>query len=794
MSLAQDLFTRTISTPPGGWGTADVGGTYTTVDAVDRLSVVPGAGRMTVTPSANASALLRSVSSTRVVYRASLSSSASYAMAGANQSFSLIARGVTITSSSQTAYLARVRIETGNILRLYIIRKLAGVETPIGSAHSISLPQGYTPGQKIWCEVSVLDTNPTTLGAKMWLDGSSEPSLYQVQGTDTTPELQAAGTVGIQTYLSGTATTSITASYHSLSIAEPGKPNLMVNSQQSNITWQVMQNGTPVDVKRWYVMQGGAPVLLKEGEVEEVAQGNVPNDPALYGPKRYTSLDEMITELGLPLRRNYNVGAVSTTHADYIMWDDAVAIVTAAITAGDLPQDTDPQDLWTVSKALMPASHLDPAPTNKNPDIGRNVILVLPERTDGNGDPIPYMLDGSRGFMASGVAWVTGPNYEQNQPDGNGNGGGQPIHGDEALWMELARAPRGIVGLGPNAVIGVKNPKVMKKLPAPIMKTEQQSEAIYGAPGVAVWPYRSNGQRLSDHIVGNPYGLISAIYSNPVWANFELRTGDFGDVAYGGLKTGTSKSSITVKRLFLNKCWRGDSGVPNDETGAISFNGGTVRLEHLRIDCPTQADNGLNTTVPLRNTTRSSSPVMWNNNTGGTAKYVQINGDVHHGMTTLWRCRGVFDFEHFQFKGSRSTCLNIEDHRWDLAGGLKISAKNCDFAMHRQYNQQGTELAGNHIQIKSYVNGSNRGSVNIWAENYSVSGGRGYVQGALNAITYEENNNQKVSYVQTPGARVSYNNLGLNPSLWDNDMNITARIPNTQHGFYDWPANAPRPF
>jgi hypothetical protein len=118
-------------------------------------------------------------------------------MAGANQSFSLIARGVTITSSSQTAYLARVRIETGNILRLYIIRKLAGVETPIGSAHSISLPQGYTPGQKIWCEVSVLDTNPTTLGAKMWLDGSSEPSLYQVQGTDTTSELQAAGTVGI---------------------------------------------------------------------------------------------------------------------------------------------------------------------------------------------------------------------------------------------------------------------------------------------------------------------------------------------------------------------------------------------------------------------------------------------------------------------------------------------------------------------------------------------------------------------------------------------------------------------
>jgi site-specific DNA-methyltransferase (adenine-specific) len=114
-------------------------------------------------------------------------------MAGANQSFSLIARGVTITSSSQTAYLARVRIETGNILRLYIIRKLAGVETPIGSAHSISLPQGYTPGQKIWCEVSVLDTNPTTLGAKMWLDGSSEPSLYQVQGTDTTSELQATG-------------------------------------------------------------------------------------------------------------------------------------------------------------------------------------------------------------------------------------------------------------------------------------------------------------------------------------------------------------------------------------------------------------------------------------------------------------------------------------------------------------------------------------------------------------------------------------------------------------------------
>lgn len=637
MPLAQDLFTRTISTPPGGWGTADVGGTYTTVDAVDRLSVVPGAGRMTVTPSANASALLRSVSSTRVVYRASLSSSASYATAGANQSFSLIARGVTITSSSQTAYLARVRIETGNILRLYIIRKLAGVETPIGSAHSISLPQGYTPGQKIWCEVSVLDTNPTTLGAKMWLDGSSEPSLYQVQGTDTTPELQAAGTVGIQTYLSGIATTSITASYHTLSIAEPGKPNLMVNSQESNITWQVMQNGTPVDVKRWYVMQGGAPVLLKEGEEVE------PPPTVQYIPFQVSSPQEYIAEKSLDIAKYPNI----------ISYADAVALTgqTYIDKIGD----------WLGSN-------------------GRGTtILWLPERFKQDGTtPDPYLIDGSKGFMCafngSGQnGWVTGPNGEATVA-----AGAQPILFKSGVWMEIFRIG-GIIGGGPGTVLQVENPLQMKRTNK-IGTTELR---VY-----------VEGSSWSSSIGGNQYRIMSSQNMNCIFANFAFAPVRFGDVSFDTMRPYDNAGSSTRSQnqpyfgnLYLNKCSLGWQDIPPNEAAFICINW----AENPVIEDSTFVSSDQQSSPIMWNNCRHSMTrnlkIIGLPNLGMPTHYrdsgthIAINVDQYGNSTgSNWEeCADGTEaiFERCHFNQRVTAAWPIQQR--PMHGSLRITMTDCDF-------------------------------------------------------------------------------------------------------------------
>jgi hypothetical protein len=44
------------------------------------------------------------------------------------------------------------------------------------------------------------------LNAKVWKVGSSEPATWLVSTQDSTAALQASGSIGLATYLSGTAT------------------------------------------------------------------------------------------------------------------------------------------------------------------------------------------------------------------------------------------------------------------------------------------------------------------------------------------------------------------------------------------------------------------------------------------------------------------------------------------------------------------------------------------------------------------------------------------------------------
>jgi hypothetical protein len=54
--------------------------------------------------------------------------------------------------------------------------------------------------------LDVAGTDTTTLRAKAWVSGDAEPADWQVDVTDTTAALQAAGALGISTFVSGSAT------------------------------------------------------------------------------------------------------------------------------------------------------------------------------------------------------------------------------------------------------------------------------------------------------------------------------------------------------------------------------------------------------------------------------------------------------------------------------------------------------------------------------------------------------------------------------------------------------------
>ena len=64
----------------------------------------------------------------------------------------------------------------------------------------------YAPNDKLHIRLQVTGTSPTTLRARVWKDGTAEPATWQATGTDTASAMQAAGSIGLMSYLSGTST------------------------------------------------------------------------------------------------------------------------------------------------------------------------------------------------------------------------------------------------------------------------------------------------------------------------------------------------------------------------------------------------------------------------------------------------------------------------------------------------------------------------------------------------------------------------------------------------------------
>ena len=58
-------------------------------------------------------------------------------------------------------------------------------------------------GTNYLIRVQVFGIGETTIRSKIWVDGAVEPAEWQMSTTDTTPGLQGAGHMGIETYVGG---------------------------------------------------------------------------------------------------------------------------------------------------------------------------------------------------------------------------------------------------------------------------------------------------------------------------------------------------------------------------------------------------------------------------------------------------------------------------------------------------------------------------------------------------------------------------------------------------------------
>jgi hypothetical protein len=186
--IASDSFNRTVS---NGWGTADLGGSWTVLDTPANWSITPGAGSINVAATAQARGVLGSVAvqdvdllAKMVVPRCSGS--------GTNCDAFVIGR---YTGGSTPSYY-RVGAVQGQGRSTVFLRTQRSDGTSLGS----DLNTGIAAANSVvlWLRVEFQGINPTAIRARAWLDGAVEPSTWLLNITDSNSVEQVVGAVGVR--------------------------------------------------------------------------------------------------------------------------------------------------------------------------------------------------------------------------------------------------------------------------------------------------------------------------------------------------------------------------------------------------------------------------------------------------------------------------------------------------------------------------------------------------------------------------------------------------------------------
>ena len=188
-TIAEDHFDRTAIS---SWGNALTGGTWT-VNSTASSSVGSGVGVQSHTAGATRKATLNSTSVTDADIRTDLSFDK--AMTGGGAFAGIVARNV-----ATDYYQSRVRFLADGTMAIQILQ---GGSTTLANA---VVPGTYTPGTMLTLRTQIVGTSPTTIKAKVWVAGTTEPTTWAVTATSSATGLQLAGSVGLVSYTASTIT------------------------------------------------------------------------------------------------------------------------------------------------------------------------------------------------------------------------------------------------------------------------------------------------------------------------------------------------------------------------------------------------------------------------------------------------------------------------------------------------------------------------------------------------------------------------------------------------------------
>src|SRR5450631_4816607 len=192
---AADSFSRTVT---NGWGTADVGGSWSLAGSASAFSVSGGAGRMVMaTAGSGFNAYLGGVSSSDTQTQVGIS--LNQVQTGSGTYVSVIGRRF----NANTDYRVKLRFIAGGGVVETLERVVGGTETAL---QAVTTPISYTPGAVVLVQLQVTGTSPTTLRSMAWLQGTTQPTTWQLTATDNTSAQQVPGAVELLVYLSGSVT------------------------------------------------------------------------------------------------------------------------------------------------------------------------------------------------------------------------------------------------------------------------------------------------------------------------------------------------------------------------------------------------------------------------------------------------------------------------------------------------------------------------------------------------------------------------------------------------------------
>lgn len=205
-ALAGDAFGRTVA---GGWGSADVGGPWTSIGTASRFSVAGGRALHSLPASATDESRLGQVAARNV--DATVSAGVN-ALPSTGYVFAMLGSRI----SGPSSYWARLRINSDGTVGVHLLRDGTAL-TGTNAVAGLSI----TAADRVWVRFQTESTSDTatTLRVKVWKAGTTEPTAWTYTRSETTPENQVAGAVGVKSFAGNVGNNPLTVSYDDLTVA-----------------------------------------------------------------------------------------------------------------------------------------------------------------------------------------------------------------------------------------------------------------------------------------------------------------------------------------------------------------------------------------------------------------------------------------------------------------------------------------------------------------------------------------------------------------------------------------------